>query len=117
ARGWAGGPRGRRPQERVPRGGGGDARRCWSKAGGAGAAPLGPQRYVGEVGNRGHDANTPSSRSISRRVASTSHLMKMKRSTPAARQAASLAPGLPASTTDRAPAAFSLGASWGTTSG
>ena len=34
--------------------------------------------------------------------------MKMKRSTPASRQAASLAPGLPASTTDLRPAALSL---------
>src|SRR5262249_45340186 len=78
---------------------------------GRGGAPT-RARHPGdvlEIRARAHD-RTPSSWSSSWSVPRTSHRMKMKRSTPAARYLASLAPGFPARITVRAPAAFSRGA-------
>src|SRR5262249_25467819 len=69
------------------------------------------QPHGGEMWNLCHDASTPSSRSISLRVPSTSHLMKMKRSTPALGWGRWFPPGWRAGPPDRARPAFGPGAS------
>src|SRR4029453_4844899 len=76
-------------------------------------SPSAGERKILEARNLAHD-NAPSSLRRDDRVSSTSHLAKMKRSTPAARYEASLAPALPARMTVRAPAFFSFGANCST---
>ena len=71
--------------------------------------PVAGKRKIFEIRNVAHD-NAPSSRKRADRVSMTSHLRKINRSTPAARYAASLTPGLPARMTVGAPAFFSFGA-------